>query len=507
MNPPRAFRTLAFALWLLCLAPWSDARGAADPASGEGLPFMQNFTPRDYHANTQCWSAVQDARGVMYIGNQGLVLEYDGSSWRKLPVPTVGWVNRMAYDASTDTIYLGGEQLLGYLKTVPGGARTFVSLLDELPADERNLGGVRGVYATPDGVFFVGETRVMRWRDGRFKTWSFPGSGRPRSAWAGGSLYVQSSELGLRRLQGDEFVPASTDPLLNRVAMRGMVAGANGEILVATYGDGFFVLRDGQVRPWENPLATFFKDKGVYIVLPLRDGSLAVATNEAGLVILDRDGRFRLHADNVGGLHGNNILCLCEDTENGLWIGLQSGITRAEINSPLSILAGAPGDDLSGVVCGGQLIDTTVLGTLSGLYRVVGSDPATATSAHLARVPGVMEIFSSAVAVENGLLLAAVGKVVLLDKNLHVTPVYTTESNGEHLHHSRTDPGRGGGRRASAGRHVVDGPARPLAGRARRVAFLRRRTGPPANLPPPFPAGRTHADRRARDGVRAAVQR
>ena len=444
MIPARAFLRWGWVLLLVLggLVPWPAARAADEPTWEAGQPFMQSFTPRDYHADTQCWSVTQDAHGLLYVGNLGVVLEYDGSTWRKIPIAKVGWISRLAYDAATDRVFVGGDQILGYLQPAPGGGRTFVSLLDEVPSDERNLGGIRGVYVTPEGVFFVGQSRVWRWRDGRFRSWGFHDTSRLRSAWTGGSLYVQSQELGLLRLQDEEFTLASTDPLFSHASVRAVIARPDGDTFVATYEDGVFLLRDGVVKPWDHPLAAFLKDKGVYLALPLHDGSLAIATNTAGLVVLGPDGGFRTHVDNAGGLHGNNILCLSEDAEGGLWIGLQSGITRAEIASPLSILQAGPADDLSTVACGGQHFGATVLGTLGGLYRVVGPDAATATGAHLERLPGIVDTFSSAVSVENGLLLAGLGKVVLLDKDLHLVPVYTTDPNEEHLHHSRFDPRR-----------------------------------------------------------------
>jgi hypothetical protein len=47
-----------------------------------GIPFIQNYAPKDYHADSQNWAIVQDRRGIMYFGNSDGVLEYDGVSWR-----------------------------------------------------------------------------------------------------------------------------------------------------------------------------------------------------------------------------------------------------------------------------------------------------------------------------------------------------------------------------------------------------------------------------------------
>ena len=436
-------RLLATALgcWGLSLAL---PAGAADgPTRDEGLPFTQHFSPLDYHANTQCWSIVQDARGIVYVANYALVLEYDGSAWRKIPMGKPGWVNRLAYDAATDTIFVGGQNDLGYLRPARDGGRSFVSLLDQLPADARNVGEVRGVHVTPEGVFFVGANWVRRWRDGRLQgPWNYPGVGRLHSDWAGGRFYLQHSKIGLLCWQGDGFAPASDDPLFRRAAVWSLVDGPGGEVTFGTHQDGLFALRDGRPVPWEGEINAYLKQKGVYRLLRLRDGSLAIATATAGLVLLDAQGHFRSHVDGVGGLHGNDLYDLCEDAEGGLWIGLQSGVTRAEIASPYSLLSAGVGDDLSGIYSGGRWLDSMILCTSNGLYRLAGADPATATGAHLERVPGVSGAFSSAVPVEEGIILAGDGKVVLFDRAGQIVPLLTTHSNEEHLRRSRTNPDR-----------------------------------------------------------------
>ncbi|HBN89961.1 MAG TPA: hypothetical protein DD408_12445, partial [Rheinheimera sp.] len=43
-----------------------------------GTPLLSNFKPKDYNGGTQNWAVVQDHRGVLYVGNNVGVLEYDG---------------------------------------------------------------------------------------------------------------------------------------------------------------------------------------------------------------------------------------------------------------------------------------------------------------------------------------------------------------------------------------------------------------------------------------------
>ncbi len=425
-----------FAWVFLVAAAWlgwtAGAARAAEPANLEGQPFVQGFAPRDYDADTACKSVVQDRRGLVYVGNHSLVLEYDASTWRKIPLSGEGWIGALAYDTSTDRVFVGGGNFLGYLQPADDGSRAFVSLAEQLPAEARDFGDIHGIYCTPEGVFFLDRNfRVLRWRDGCFKAWQLaaPGQfGRLRGGWAGEKFYVQSPETGLRCLQNEAFVEASGDPAFHRVTVRAVRAAVDGTTLVATARDGLFTLRGGVAQPWDVEGAAFLKDKGVNDLAVLRDGSLAVVTESAGLILLDREGRFRVRVSEPGGLHDGGLQGLCEDAEGGLWLGSLNGVARLEVNSPLSILRAASGEQLTNTFCGDLWFGRMVLGNFSGLYQLTAADPSTATGAHLERLPGVNDIYDGALPVENGLLLTADGKVVLLDADARIVPVLDTGS-------------------------------------------------------------------------------
>ncbi|RMD93577.1 MAG: hypothetical protein D6813_03900, partial [Calditrichaeota bacterium] len=76
-------------LILFLLVPFAvGIVSAQTPAHLEtGLPYTQNFSPKEYGAHSQNFAIVQDVRGMMYFGNVYGVLEYDGVSWRLIPMP------------------------------------------------------------------------------------------------------------------------------------------------------------------------------------------------------------------------------------------------------------------------------------------------------------------------------------------------------------------------------------------------------------------------------------
>ena len=417
----------AGAVWLLGLSLPLLGRlnAASELGSGEGQPFLQSFSPSDYHASEQCWAMVQDTGGVLYIGNEGTVLEYDGAAWRKIPTGASGSVFGLAYEAATDSLFVGGTDQVGLIKRTPGGERVYQSLLDQLPAEARDVGEIRRVCVSPDGVFFVGGDRVMRWRDHRFTVWKIPTKIRLQSGWAAGQLFLQNTEIGLLRFDKDAFVPASSDPIFHQASVLWMTTGPNEAVFMGTRKDGLFVFRDGVAKPFGGELNGFFKEKGIIRLLCLSDGSLAVGTSSAGVVILDKEGRFRNRIDESSGLHPGSVLNLFEDTEGGLWVGLQYGVARAEVNSPLSILRGEPGKVVPLLSDAATFHGTHFLSSFSGMYRIVPPDLAKATGAHLEPLPGYAGLFTGLCTVENGVLAAGEQGVICIDSAGQTTAVYS----------------------------------------------------------------------------------
>ena len=72
-----------------------------------GLPYIQNFSPKDYNAEIQNFSIAQDNRGLMYFGNNKGVLIYDGVSWRT--ILTSNKTLARSLWLFEDKIYVGAE--------------------------------------------------------------------------------------------------------------------------------------------------------------------------------------------------------------------------------------------------------------------------------------------------------------------------------------------------------------------------------------------------------------
>ena len=376
---------------LLAAALLQPAGSAAD-AAGEtgstsavreiGHPFLRNYTPREYQAYHATHALLQDADGVMYVGTRGCLLEFDGVTWRKIPVGShPSEVRGLAVQPGTGTIFVGSANELGYLNTPPGGGHAFVSLLDRLPPDARVFGETVHVHAVDDAVYFVAQRQVMRWQKGRFKIWKLPGKYQICSACIAGCVYVQSGEDGLSRVEGDQLVSCSSDPALRNEELAFMEPNADGSILFGIFDQGLFNLRGGVATPVDGPTNEMLKRARIRAARRLRDGTLVIGTGTEGIIVLDAALRFRDRWDMAAGLQSEWLWEAFEDREGGVWLSLNAGVSRVEPSSVASIFDEGNGFDRQIVWTVRRMHETLNLGGEKGLRRLHPADPAAAATA------------------------------------------------------------------------------------------------------------------------------
>jgi len=130
--------------------------------SSVGSPTVKNYTPENYLAAPENYAIVQDKLGIMYFGNYGYILEYDGVEWRKIEVKQYMPVISMDID-SLGRIYVSSGNEFGYLASDKFGRLTYHSLSVLLEKAETQVDGVGKVHVAKDGVFYQTATNIYKY--------------------------------------------------------------------------------------------------------------------------------------------------------------------------------------------------------------------------------------------------------------------------------------------------------------------------------------------------------
>ncbi|MCB0274956.1 MAG: response regulator [Calditrichaeota bacterium] len=291
-----------------------------------GIPPLHNYPPEAYNEHSQNWEILRDLRGVLYAGNGHGILEFDGASWRLIKTGPESRVRSLAMD-SNGTIYVGGSTTFGYLAPDSLGQMVYISLLDQLPEEERELGEVWKAHCTSHGVYFQTFDRLFRWSDGRMKIWKAD----PLfflSYLVEDTLYISQRFTGIFKVAGDslQLLPGSKD--ITRAPVYSILSGDGKGLLVCVGRRGLFHYRHGIFTPFPTEADTFLLTHHLSSAVALPGGRTGLGTFGGGIAIIDEQGRLDLRLDKSTGLQNNDVKHLFWDYRGHLWLSLDQGITQ-----------------------------------------------------------------------------------------------------------------------------------------------------------------------------------
>ncbi|UCH97089.1 MAG: response regulator, partial [Candidatus Aminicenantes bacterium] len=371
-----------------------------------GFKYFKNYSYWDYDHQPQNWAIIQDKNGIIYVGNNGGLLEFDGVSWRLINLPNYT-VRSLAID-NDGKVYIGGNSEIGYLIQNSQGFLQYASLVEHLEKHHRHFGNVVKTIFMKEGIYFCTEKFLFRWnpQSKKIKAWE---PTRPNhiffaSFLCKGKLFIQQKKLGIMQMLNDslELLPGSGIFAEEDIYM--MVpydANTNAQaLLIGIPAKGFYMYDGITAKPFPTEVDDYLKQNEVYHGIRLSSGDFALATNRGGLVIIDFQGRLKYIFNKSFGLQDDNVKHVFEDFQGNLWLGLDKGISKIEYASPFFLYDNRA--DLPGIVLSVKRHQEKLyVGTTWGLFVLKPQSTA------FKPVPGISSNCWSLVSSHDSILAAA----------------------------------------------------------------------------------------------------
>jgi len=332
-----------------------------------GMPFIRNFSPKDYKAGLANWAVIQDKRGVMYFGNDKGVLEYDGVHWRLIKTSNNSSVFSLAVDEH-GRIYVGGLRTFGMLVPDSTGHLQYQSLASKINFVEHAFEQVWSIRCVKEGVIFQTDDKLFIYQGNTdikvIKATSYFTFGYE----ARGKYYVQQNNIGLTELIDDKLQLVKGTERFKNTIIAQVLPYEKDKIMLCIDEEGFFILDNNRLIPFKTDADVFLKEYRAYSALFLDDNKIALATLGIGLVVLDKKGKIIHIFNKRNGLGDDLVTSFCIDGQGGIWLGLYHGISRLEYPSPLSIFT-ENSHKISGAVNAiAKHKGEVYVATMSGLY-------------------------------------------------------------------------------------------------------------------------------------------
>jgi signal transduction histidine kinase/ligand-binding sensor domain-containing protein len=359
---------------LACIAIPATAQAQAQDSGihEQGHLLIRNFAPRDYQGHAQNWAIVQDHRGVMYVANGSGVLEYDGVRWRSIETTARSAVRTLAVGPD-GTVYVGSSGDFGRLAPDSSGAMQYRSLVPGGRMLREEFTDIWRIVVADDGVYFSSRERLVRLDPaGDLHIWE------PEWSFAlgfelNGTFYTVDQRNGLVRAVGDRLEPAPGGESFDHDIVYDSITLDDGSAILVTRDRGLMRYDGTQLSAFPTSDDARLQAGEQYNATLLADGTFVVGTRMAGAFHFAPDGTLLRVINESQGLRDEQVWSSFTDRDGGVWLALNSGLARVEVNTPISVFGEAAG--LTGIVAGikrhqGEIHVTTS----TGIFRM--STPA-----------------------------------------------------------------------------------------------------------------------------------
>ena len=303
-----------------------------------GQPFIKHFSPKVYKAGNVNWSIIQDKNGMLYVGNENCLLEYDGNNWRKIKSPNNDVVRAIDIDESGN-IYLASGSDFGYLETDSLSQYHFKSLLNYVEGD-KNLGEVWDVVTSTHGIYFKTRDKILRWANNKIKIWDSVYAYRLYKI--DDKIYSRNQDVGLMVIEGDSIkvMPDgeyfSSTGVYNMIPFNKKSVDGKTQILITTNHKGLFLHDGNKFSPFKTEADELFKNRQIYNACSMSNGNYAFATERGGVLIIDSNGRLLNMINKNSSLPTDVVYDVFSDRNGGLWFATLNGIAFCEEPSSFS---------------------------------------------------------------------------------------------------------------------------------------------------------------------------
>jgi DNA-binding CsgD family transcriptional regulator len=324
-------RSILIIISIVCTSAWY---ARAVDIKSIGVPYVQNYPKTIYQSGNQNWSVTRDEHGIMYFGNAEGLLAFDGKYWQQHHMPN-GLIVRSVSADGRGKIYVGAFGEFGYWQDNNKGFLKYTSLINLVPEKYRPINEeIWKIYVDGDRVIFQSFGAIYIYSKGSVNVIKAP---RPYLFLfkAGKRFFIEQVSAGLFELKNNHLEYVQGSNTLGNSGVLSILPFQGNKYIIGTAQNGLFIYDGQNIKPWVSQANDFLKTYQLNNGAIIPGKYFAYGTILNGIVIIDTAGNVIQHINKSSGLQNNTVLSLYTDTEQNLWAGLDNGIDRIEVNSPL----------------------------------------------------------------------------------------------------------------------------------------------------------------------------
>ncbi|MBI6119522.1 helix-turn-helix and ligand-binding sensor domain-containing protein [Salegentibacter maritimus] len=302
-------------------------------------PPIHNYLATNYNAASQNWDIDVDEEGVIYAANNQGLLSYDGQSWELFPLPN-GSIIRSVF-VHKDRIFTGSYKEFGYWKRDSTGKMYYTSLIPNLGDYKMQSEEFWEILEFRGDIYFRSFGAIYRYSQDTvepvqnvisnkmivYKNQLLVALGRS-------GLHILSADNDLKNIPNQEL-------LQGEIVVDMAVSGQN--LIIGTKDNLYKYNGDTFSTFGDSNLKDELKRSELNHILALDNKRLLLGTVKNGLINYDLKNNSYNILNRNNGLQNNTVLSFVEKYGN-IWLGLDNGIDRIEIDSPINFYTDDTGE-------------------------------------------------------------------------------------------------------------------------------------------------------------------
>ncbi|MHB1178018.1 MAG: helix-turn-helix and ligand-binding sensor domain-containing protein, partial [Daejeonella sp.] len=262
-------------------------------------------------------------------------------------------------------IYTGGFGEFGFW-AIKDHKLSYNSLIALVPKKYHLADEIWKIYTDRDRVIFQSFSTIFIYENDKIEAIKIPYPFLFLHK-AGNRFFVEVLGKGLFELIGNKLVFLPQSDKLGKSGILSILPYKKNSFIIGTGKNGLFVYDGKNFKVLNTPANDYLKTYQLNNGARIQNKYYAYGTILNGLIIIDDNGRVVQRINKSSGLQNNTVLSLYADNEQNLWAGLDNGIDRIELNSPLYFYfdkAGQFGTVYSSLIFNNKIY----LGTNQGLF-------------------------------------------------------------------------------------------------------------------------------------------
>lgn len=331
------------------------------------LPPIYNYQVFEYNAAGQNWGLAVNEQGELFSANDQGLLSFNGEEWvlNKLPNRTI----IRSVHVKEERIYTGSYEEFGFWKKDSLGLLEYTSLTHLIKSHTFTNEEFWQILEYKNQIVFRSFSTIYIYHEDKITVIN-PEQVITNIAVFEDELIVATKSKGLYTLEDEKLKPLLQPEILLNATIISLNPFDDG-LLIGTQLRGCYLLKNDSLQNFHTPINSLLKKDQLNKIEILSGNQIAFGTIKNGIYLYNSLTKKIRNLNRGTGLQNNTVLSLY-NYKDQLWAGLENGIDRIRINSPIkyytdySGLLGTTHDLL-------QNGDTLYLGSNTGIYYL-GSD-------------------------------------------------------------------------------------------------------------------------------------